>query len=585
MNKSEQTGPTISVQDILKMVFRHKYLIVGVLLAGAIISVVVALKLSPVYRSSSTILIEQQEIPQDLVRSTVTSFASQRIEIISQQVTTTQNLWSVVQKYNLYPEERKSKPREQIVRKMRQDISRRIISAEVVDPRSGRPTQAVIAFSLSFDSSSPKTAQLVANEITSLYLRENLKNRTDMARETEEFLAKEVQEMNSTISQFEGRIEEFKNENFNSLPELTNMNLSVLQRQEANLSENLRKISLLEERKIYLESELAQIDPLGPMFNEDGVRVLSPAGRLTMLRSELAGFQAKYGQNHPDVIKTKNEISALEKTLGLSAERVALLEERQKHEYELIALKDKYSDEHPDVQAAQRKLANLENQIADEEDLPLKRDHGDEADNPAYIQLSTQLEATNVEIASLKESQSVIKAKIQEVEQLLLEAPAVERQYKELMRDYDNARFRYKEVKAKQLEAQLAQRLESDQKGERFTLIEPPVVPSSPIKPNKVLIVILGVVISVVMVGGIVFILEQIDDSIRGRKDVLKVVGAPPLAVIPYMKTEVELAQQKKVLKLAIISICAAAAVGIVLSIILLPMDMVVVSLSQKLGL
>ena len=178
----EQTEKNI--KDYIDALTRYKGRMIATILVISIFSAAIAFVLPPVFRSTATILIEQQEIPQDLVRSTVTSFADQRIQVISQRVMTRANLMQIIKKYDLYVEEQKKEPTEVIIDKMRDDIKMNTISADVVDPRNGRPTQATIAFTLSFDSKSPKLAQQVTNELVSLYLNENLKSRTQMAVET-----------------------------------------------------------------------------------------------------------------------------------------------------------------------------------------------------------------------------------------------------------------------------------------------------------------------------------------------------------------------------------------------------------------
>lgn len=81
---------------------------------------------APTYVSSSTILIEQQEIPRDLVRSTVTSFADQRIQSITQRTMTYANLSELIKKYDLYADDRKSEPMEVIIENMRRDIKTKL---------------------------------------------------------------------------------------------------------------------------------------------------------------------------------------------------------------------------------------------------------------------------------------------------------------------------------------------------------------------------------------------------------------------------------------------------------------------------
>ena len=198
-----------TLHDYLSVVGRRKsqMLWAGLLILAA--SLAVAFGLPPVYRSTGTILIEQQEIPVELVRSTVTSYADERIQVIGQRVMTSANLLGIIDKYGLYPDERKREPAEVVVEDMRGDIKVDMVSAEVVDPRTGRPTQASIAFTVSYESRSPQLAQRVSNELVSLYLNENLKTRAQLASDAAKFLAEEGKRLSEQIAELEKKLAEF----------------------------------------------------------------------------------------------------------------------------------------------------------------------------------------------------------------------------------------------------------------------------------------------------------------------------------------------------------------------------------------
>ena len=147
------------------------------------------------YRSTGTILIEQQEIPEDFVRSAVSSYADQRVQVISQRVMTSANLLGIIEKYQLYGGERDTSTREALVERIREDIKLDMISADVVDPRQGRATKATIAFAVGYDSRSPDLAARVANDLVSLYLRENLESRKQLAAGSAEFLSGESEKL------------------------------------------------------------------------------------------------------------------------------------------------------------------------------------------------------------------------------------------------------------------------------------------------------------------------------------------------------------------------------------------------------
>ena len=191
----------------------------------------------PTYRSAGTILIEQQEIPEDFVHSAITSYADQRVQVISQRVMTSSNLLDIIRKYDLYPEARRTKAREVIVADMRNDIKLEMISADVMDPRQGRATKATIAFSVSFVSRSPQLAAAVANELTSLYLRENLETRKQQAEGTADFLASEAARIGVQVTELERKLADFKAKNANSLPEYAQLNVQLASRAQDDMRE------------------------------------------------------------------------------------------------------------------------------------------------------------------------------------------------------------------------------------------------------------------------------------------------------------------------------------------------------------
>ena len=176
------------------------------------VSLLIVMLLPKVYKSTATILIEQQEIPQDLVRSTVTSYADQRVQVIMQRAMTFSNLTQIIKKFSLYSDIYKREPMEKIVAMMKNDIHHNMISADVVDPRSGRPVEATLAFSIGFESKSPKLAQQVANELSNLFINENLRTRRDMANQTADFLLSESESLEKRITDTETRMAKFKEE-------------------------------------------------------------------------------------------------------------------------------------------------------------------------------------------------------------------------------------------------------------------------------------------------------------------------------------------------------------------------------------
>lgn len=572
-----------SLADWINAIKRRKkavFITVGILILA---TVLLAFLLPAKYKSTATILIEQQEIPQDFVRSTITTFADQRLQVIQQRVMTSTNLFQIINKFNLYQDMLEKEPREVVLAEIRDAISLDFISADVIDPRSGRPVQATIAFNVSYNHESPALAHKVANEITSLFLNENIKERTQKAQDATRFLEEEAKKLEQEINQLEENLAEFKTGNVEKLPELVSMNLSLIDRTDQDIKQIDQQLRSLKERKIYLQSELAQMNPNQALYSEQGERLLGSGDRLKILKIELARLSGVYSESHPDIQRIMREIAALEKDKGVSkAANKGIKSEIQLLKQQLEAAEQKYSSNHPDVKSLRRAIESLESSLISDS-ASSAYPSNDEISNPAYSQLLAQLEASNSEIESLKITRSSLQSKIQMLEQRLIDSPEVERKYRALVRNYDNARLKYSDVKAKLSEAKIGESLELGEQSEKFTIIEPPQLPEQPVSPNRAAIVILGFLLSGIIALGVVLLRESLDDSIHDRATVLQLTGYMPLAVLPTMYTIEELAYKKKRnIVVVVMSVLAIICLLILVHVLYLPLDVLFYKILRK---
>ncbi len=549
---------TKNLQDYIAAFKRRRAQITATFVVIFGIGLIVALALPPTYRSAATILIEEQQIPAELVQSTVTSYASQRIQTISQRVMTRSNLMEIIDKYGLYTKERQRDTTEEVLFEMRKDIQLDMISADVVDPRTGRPMAATIAFSLSFQGEQPEQVQKVANELTTLYLQENIKTRASKAQETLTFLTDESKRLSQQISNLEKKLADFKAAHADSLPDLQPLLQQQIERADRDLSDTATQLRSLEDRKFYLQGQLGQLDPYGQDVNT------SPGARLKALRTQYASMVSRYSANHPDVIRLKNEIHSLEQETGEVNTRDSILEQIAALKTELASVREKYSQEHPDVVRLNREIAALEASLA-KAPTGSSTDKQRSPDNPAYVTLQAQLNSTENEIRSLQSKRSELEKKSSEYEQRLTDMPLVEGEYRNITRDLQNATTQFQEINAKQMQAQVAQQLETESKGERFTLIEPPILPEEPIKPNRPAIVFLSLILALGAGLGYAAVAESLDSTVRGAKGVLATLQVAPLAVIPYLASDRETAAQRKHRRMVVYGAIAVVVAAVVL--------------------
>lgn len=563
MEMEEQTR---DIRDYIDAFRRRRTQVLVIFTVFFIITLLAAFLWPPTYRSTATILIEEQSIPSELVRSTITTYAWQRIQTISQRVMTRSTLIEIVDKHKLYQGKRAFETTEEITERMRSDIKLEPVSADVIDPRTRAPATAMIAFKLSFDGDNPAVTQKVASELTTLYLNENIKSRTEKVAETYDFLTSEADKLNQQIAEYETQLAAFKEKNANRLPELKDFNMQQMDRTEVQLRDTQSELRSLEERKAYIEAELAQIQPSGPVFSSDGQPVLNTQARLKSMKTEYALASAKYSPEHPDVIKLKREIEGLEKQTGPTSDsqRQEQGKELAQLRGELAAAREKYSAEHPDVVRLNRQIQALETSLKEKPRLPETSAAAEKPDNPAYIALKTQLEGIEIGMRAAVAKSDQLRAKLADYERRILQTPQAEREYLNILRDYNNARDKYKDIKAKQMEAQVGQELEKERKGERFSLIDPSQFPEEPIKPKRPAILFLGLFFSLSASFGFVVIAESLGNTVR-RRSLAAELGTELLSVIPYKETQEDITKKIKTKKL----ILTAAAVSLVVVVIL----------------
>lgn len=546
----EDHGPTL--RELVGVARRQAWRMAAVAALLLVLGLPVALYWPAVYRSSATILVEEQEIPRDLVRSTITTYADERIQVISQQVMTRATLNRIIEKYDLYAKERRYVSNEEIFDRMRRDIRVQTVSSDSA-PRFGQRAAPTIAFKLSYDSEAPAKAQQVANELVSLYLNENLRTRQQRADETSQFLGEEAERIGRQIAEIEAKLAAFKRANAGRLPELQLTNLQMRDRAESELDEAERQIRVLEDRRIYLESQLTLLKENAPVPTE---RVLEPEERLRSLRNQYASQSGVYGESHPDLARMRREMEMLEKSTGSKAAPpdARTVDEARN---ELKRLSDRYGADHPDVQRQAKRVSALEADAAREPAAAKK------PDNPAYVSMAAQIASAAKEAESLRKRREDLRARVASYNARIEQTPGVEQAYRDLVRDHENATAKYKDLRAKQMEAQVALALEKDRKGERFSLIDPPQYPEKPAQPDRKKLLALAFASSLGGGIGTAVLAESINRTVKSARMLGLLLESPVLGVLPLAADPRAALRRRRWLLIAVLSALGLGLVGL----------------------
>jgi uncharacterized protein involved in exopolysaccharide biosynthesis len=340
-----------------------------------------------------------------------------------------------------------------------------------------------------------------------------------------------------TVAELESQLADFKTENPGALPEDRNYNRQVVERKSRDLTELDREIRSLQERKTLLQSQLAQTNPWVTTIGPDGQPLPATSDRLQQLEAEYLRLIGIYNPNHPDVVRVHREIESLTGGTANPAFRQALEAEYTSKQIALADAERQYGPNHPDVLGLKRSIDALKRQIAA---MPKGSPNLPKPNNPTYVNLELQLKSVDIELAALQSDRRELESETTELDQAIQIAPEVERRYLELFRDLEIARQQYEDTMERRLAIERAGALEASDIAERFVVTRAPTLPYDAAFPNRPLIIFIGVFLGITVGLGMGILAEVIDDSIRNTRDVRTIVGAPPIAAIPVIRTETE---------------------------------------------
>lgn len=457
------------------------------------------------YMATTLILVSPQRIPEAFVQATVTSKVEERLQSIAQEVLSRTRLEQIIGELKLYQKEQKTLSREETVALMQKDIK--------VELPTKRDEKGY--FTISYIGHDPNVVTTVANRLGSQFIEENLKIREMQAAGTSEFLANELTAVKGKLDQLEAAVAQYKRRHMGELPEQRESNIKILeqlQNQYQRVGESLRAA---QDRKLFLQKQLTDMErPIVSQADGGYEKEGRPSlGRPSYLQRESASLSP--------TTETASE------TLG---ERKGSYESQRESLTRILeGLQARYTDNHPDVIAVKKNLADIEGKKDEKGVSDVKKD-------PRYRELKNQLDFTDQEVARLRESEREAVRQIDKYRTRIEQTPAREQDMASLMREHQSTKENYERLLQKSQSAQQAENLEKRQKGEQFRIIDPARVPEKPFAPDIPKILLIGLFAGIGGGFGLAFLREQLDRSFRESGDVEITLGLKVLATIPRIE-------------------------------------------------
>lgn len=489
MNSSTELG----IHDYISVVRRRKWLILSVFTVSMTISVVLCFVLPKSFRSTTTVLVESQKIPESFVKSVIEGTIEGRISAIQQIVMSRSLLTQIADEFKLFPPGMSPEEREGVLIGLRKNIK---VDKSVTGHARGRDT--IEAFSISFAHGDPAIAKGVTERFASQFIDQNLKSREQMLEGASSFLEQELHIAEAKLEDQERSISDFKSKYMGELPQQMEANLRSLDRLQMDVNATRESIQTAINRVAILEKQVTEAAS-GSRTQGATESTSSSQGRggdplitrLAELERTLTTLSAEYRETYPDIVQTRQEIEAVKDQLAI-----------------------KYGVSKDEVKAGSSKLID-----------PMLRD-----------QMRQRDEAKN-ELEVLKERLRRLVEQVKQYEGRVERVPSREQELMILLRDYDNMQKNYQSLLDKRLNARLAENLEKRQKGEQFRILDPANLPAIPESPNQLFILLGGLVVGCGLGFGSAFGIELLRPSFRRPEEAESLLGLPILAGIPSFST------------------------------------------------
>ncbi len=492
----------LGFDDYTAILRRRLWAIVIPVLLGPIAGYLLSLTLTPDYTSESLILIEQPKVPESFVKSVVTSDLVERLATMEEQIFSRTRLQPIIERYGLYRKElRRGVPMEELVDEMRKVIL--VTPVEFANPANpakkpgAKNAQTVPGFTISFTAENARLAQQVCTDLTSMFMEENLRQREQRAQGTTTFFHSQLEEAKLKLDEADAKLAEFKRRNIGVLPDEQQTNLQVLGTLNTRLGTVTEELNRAHQEKTYAES---------------------------MLNQQLAAWKASLSSNDS---QAQTQAQTLQQQLT-------------KLQDYLVALEARYTEDHPDVVKAKADVAQLQKQIAEQaaqKDKPAETRPTEARVEPASIQqLRALLHEQEEQIRQKTAGQERIQQQINSYEARLQMTPAVEQEFKNITRDYQTALQFYNSLLAKTNESEMSTDLERRQEGEQFQVLDSANLPEHPSFPIWWQFALGGLGAGLLFGFAIVLVQELRDKAIRDERDIELYLDLPTLALVPSIE-------------------------------------------------
>lgn len=279
---------------------------------------------------------------------------------------------------------------------------------------------------------------------------------------------------------------------------------------ERRADELRRQLTSLEDRRRTIEARYAGALP---------TQVAMTAQSESALRAEISRIDAET----QGLAQQSSLLAAREREIAQAPQPGS--EALRRAEERLNQLSSTYADDFPDVLAARAAVARERSSLA-----------ARTPDGGANV-IQSEIAASRSRIDMLASRRASLVGQVGDMDRRAAMAPQASYELTMVEREYDNLKRQYEDLREKQLEAQVAANLQTEDKGERFSIVDEPSMPYEPIGAKPLSLILTGLVGGAGAGFALILTFELMTGAIHGEASLTKLMGAPPMGVVPVVRT------------------------------------------------
>jgi succinoglycan biosynthesis transport protein ExoP len=543
----------LDLEDYIDIARRHSSWIAGPVLAGIVISTVVAFVMPNVYVSQAEMQITPAQVSESIVKSTVNDRLTERIVSMEQEILSRTSLSQIIQdpRLDLYKTERAKEPLDDVIERMR---TRYI---HIKPESTPGDTRGASAFFISFEYQDAVKARDTVQALVTRFTDQNQVTQATQQTVVKNMVHDELSDAKVKLDQLNEQLTRFRVENSGKLPEqsaLTIARLTSLEQKSTTINDDQNRLA--QERVMY-ENQLKALDGQIQVFNmyekEDaaGLQNVTPLAKqqnqrlaqdnatIENLESQLAQQKRIYKPGFPEIRDTESRLDELRK------ERDAL-QKKQDDEFAKLQTEAEVATSKPVQPQPKKTNFQTAQQIS-----KLQTD---------ISATQAQLKTLEMQREALMADQKKTKADIDAAEAKLAATSGIEAKYAELVENQKAASLKFEELQRKQELTEESSDLLTRKAGEQLYVLDVPNLPTQPSKPNRWLIVGAGVGISFIIGLALAGVQEAKDSSLKNLKDVRAYTNLPVLSSIPLLENTMLVRRKRRI---AYVGWAAAVIVGL----------------------